>query len=78
MANPDTDSSAYDKAQEITEKALDAYVNNDPETGDKLIEEAKSVDEAAVRDVHEMLEEDAASEHDPEKLNKKLSKSDQG
>ena len=78
MTNPDTDSNAYDKAQEITEKALDAYTKNDPKTGDKLIEEAKSVDETAVRDVHEMLEEDAASEHDPEKLNETLSKSGQG
>lgn len=75
MANPDTDSNAYDKAQEITEKALDAYVKNDTETGDKLIEEAKSLDETAVKDVHDMLEEDAASEHDPAKLNEGLSKS---
>ena len=74
MANSDTDSNAYDKAQEITEKALDAYVKNDTKTGDKLVEEAKSLDEAAVKDVHDMLREDAASEHDTAKLNKGLSK----
>ena len=77
MANSETDPSTYDKAQAITEKALDAYVKNDAKTGDKLIEEAKNLDETAVRDVHEMLEEDADSEHDPAKLNKDLSASGQ-
>ena len=77
MANPKTDSKAYDKAQAITEKALEAYAKNDTKTGDKLIEEARSLDETAVKDVHEMLEEDAGSEHDPAKLNKNLSASGQ-
>jgi hypothetical protein len=60
---------SYDRAREMTEKALDAYVEGDEKTGGKLVEQAKSVNEAAVRDVHEELEEDAASEHDPQKLN---------
>lgn len=64
----------YDRARELTEKALDAYVEGDEKTGGKLVEQAKSVNEDAVRDVHEELEEDAASEHDPEKLNQSASK----
>jgi hypothetical protein len=38
----------------------------------KLVNEAKAVDETAVRDVAEELEEDASSEHDPAKLNQKM------
>ena len=59
---------SYDRAREMTEKALDAYVEGDEKTGGKLVEQAKSLNEAAVRDVHQELEEDAASEHDPAKL----------
>jgi hypothetical protein len=36
-----------------TEKALDAYVEGDEKTGGKLVGQAKNVNEAAVRDVHE-------------------------
>jgi hypothetical protein len=74
---PNNESAApksYDRAREVTEKALDAYVEGDDETGGKLVEQAKSINEAAVRDVHEELEEDAASEHDPEKLSHAASK----
>jgi len=74
MSNDDRAASKYDRAREITEKALDAYVEGDEKTGGKLVEQAKTVDEAAVRDVHEELEEDAASEHDPEKLSQSESK----
>jgi phosphoribosyl-ATP pyrophosphohydrolase len=66
--NENAASESYDRAREITEKALDAYVEGDDKIGGKLVEEAKDLNEAAVRDVHEELEEDAASEHDPEKL----------
>jgi hypothetical protein len=59
---------SYDRAREITEKALDAYVEGDEQTGCKLVDQAKSLNEDAVRDVHAELEEDAASEHDPRKL----------
>jgi hypothetical protein len=64
---------SYDRAREMTEKALDAYVEGDEEAGGKLVEQAKNVNEAAVRDVHEELEEDAASEHDPQKLSRPAS-----
>lgn len=67
-------SGSYDRAREMTEKALDAFVEGDEKTGAKLVEQAKGVDEAAVRDVHEELEEDAASEHDPDKLNRSVTK----
>ena len=50
------------------EKALDAYVEGDEKTGGKLVEQAKDLNEAAVRDVHQELEEDAVSEHNPAKL----------
>lgn len=68
-ANENSEPKSYDRAREMTEKALDAYVEGDEKTGEKLIEQAKSVNEQAVRDVHEELEEDAGSEHDPKKLN---------
>jgi hypothetical protein len=58
----------------MTEKALDAYVEGDENTGGKLVDQAKAVNEAAVRDVHAELEEDAASEHDPHKLSEAASK----
>jgi hypothetical protein len=59
---------SYDRAREMTEKALDAYVGGDEATGGKLVDQAKGINEAAVRDVHAELQEDAASEHDPRKL----------
>lgn len=74
---PNEDSAApksYDRAREMTEKALDAYVEGDEKTGGKLVEQAKTVNEAAVRDVHQELEEDAASEHDPQKLSQSAPK----
>jgi hypothetical protein len=67
-------SKSYDRAREMTEKALDAFVEGDEKTGGKLVEQAKGVNETAVRDVQQELEEDAASEHDPEKLSQSGSK----
>jgi hypothetical protein len=67
---------SYDRAREITEKALDAFVEGDEKSGSKLLEQAKAVNEAAVRDVHEELEEDAKSEHDPENLSRSMPKKD--
>jgi hypothetical protein len=58
----------------MTEKALDAYVEGDEKTGGKLVDQAKAVNEAAVRDVNDELEEDATSEHDPQKLSEAASK----
>jgi hypothetical protein len=39
----------------------------------KLVEQAKGVNAAAACDVYKELEEDAASEHDPEKLSQSVS-----
>ena len=50
----------------MTEKALEAFVEGDEKSGAKLVEQAKRVNEAAVRDVHEELEEDAAFRARPE------------
>jgi hypothetical protein len=61
-------SKSYDRARQIADKALDAYVEGDEKTGGKLVDQAKAVNEAAVRDVNDELEDDAASEHDPRKL----------
>ncbi|MDB5400005.1 MAG: hypothetical protein QOF70_903 [Acetobacteraceae bacterium] len=69
---------SYDHARELTEKALDAFVEGDEKNGTKLVEQAKGVNESAVRDVHEELEEDAASEHDPAKLGQSSSKKNPG
>ena len=58
----------------MTGQALDAYVEGDGESGSKLVERAKGLKEAAVRDVHQELEEGAASEHNPNQLNQSISK----
>jgi len=63
------DDKSYDKARDLTEKALDAYVESDDAKGDELVEQAKQVNEKAVRDVNAELEEDADAEHDPAALN---------
>jgi hypothetical protein len=77
MSNDDSAApKPYDRAREMTEKALDAFVEGDEQSGSKLVEQAKAVNEAAVRDVHEELEEDAKSEHDPEKLSRSMPKKD--
>jgi hypothetical protein len=77
MANDkSTAPKSYDRAREMTEKALDAYVEGDQATGESLVDQAKRVNETAVRDVHAELEEDAASEHDPRKLSEAVSKKD--
>ena len=68
------DSKSYDRAREVAEKALDAYVEGDEKKGGELVEQAKNVNEAAVRDVQDELEEDAGSEHDTEKLSQATSK----
>ena len=72
MANDETETTAYEKAREITEQALDALKDNDDAKAGELIDEAKRVDENAVKDVQEMLDEDASSEHDPAKLNEDM------
>ncbi|MBS0639138.1 MAG: hypothetical protein U1E70_29785 [Acetobacteraceae bacterium] len=64
------DEKSYEKARDLTEKALDSYVESDDARGDELVEQAKAVNEKAVRDVQDELEEDAGAEHDPAKLQK--------
>nr|WP_294552801.1 hypothetical protein [uncultured Rhodopila sp.] len=78
MADNETETTDYEKAREITEKALDALRDNDDAEAGRLIEEARRVDENAVEDVQEMLEEDASSEHDPAKLNEDIAKQNRG
>ena len=68
------ESKSYDRARKMAEKALDAYVEGDEKTGGKLVDQAQGVNEAAVRDVHDELQEDEASEHDPGKLSQSVSK----
>jgi hypothetical protein len=63
------DDKSYEKARDLTEKALDAYVESDDAKGDELVDQAKQVNEKAVRDVNQELQEDAGSEHDPAALN---------
>lgn len=58
----------YEEARALVEDALDAYARGEDEAGDRLIDEAKKLNLAAVEDVYEELEEDASSEHDPEKI----------
>lgn len=81
-AAPKSDESAapksYDRAREMTEKALDAFVEGDEKGGADLVDQAKRVNDAAVRDVHKELEEDAASEHNPKKLNEETPKENPG
>jgi phosphate uptake regulator len=76
MTNNDIETTPYEKAREITEKALEAFKDNDDSKASELVDEARRVDENAVRDVHETLEEDASSEHDPAKLNKDIENRD--
>jgi len=79
MANDETSKAgSYDKAREMTEKALDAYVNDDEAKGDKLVEQARSINQKAVEDVNAELEEDASSEHDPAKLKEQAARTDRG
>lgn len=59
---------SYDKARNVTERALDAYVKGDGSKGDRLVDQAKAKNEQAVKDVAQELEEDAGSQHDPSKI----------
>jgi hypothetical protein len=59
-------SDAYEKARDKADAALEAYAKKDEPKGDALIEQAKSLDPDAVKDVLEELEEDAAAEHAPD------------
>lgn len=66
------DDKKYDQAREISEKALEAFVDGDEDKAGKLVEQAKATNPQAVKDVAQELDEDAGSEHDPAKLNEDL------
>jgi len=57
-------------AREVTEEALDAYVQGDNKTGDKLVDEAKRKEPEAVKEVLQDLDEDAGSDHSVPKENR--------
>lgn len=61
----------YDQARGLSEKALDALVHGDDKAG-KLVGQAKGINPQAVKDIVQELDEDAASEHDPAKINDQL------
>jgi hypothetical protein len=64
--------SSYDKAREIAEGALTKTVEGDDKAAEKLAQEAKATNQQAVEDVLQDLDEDAGSEHDPEKIREDL------
>ena len=76
--NRNENEKSYDHARQITENALDAYVEGDEKGGSELINEAKAVNEAAVKDVRDELQDDAGSEHDVKKLNDQMAKKQPG
>ena len=53
--------SEHDKAHDLAEEALGAYAKGDEKKGDKLAEQAKTIDRSAVAEVVEDLDEDAAA-----------------
>ena len=67
------DEKRYDKARELAEDALKKAVDGDDKAAEKLAQEAKATDPQAVEDVLQELDEDAGSEHDPEKIKEELS-----
>ena len=66
------DDNKYDQARDLSEKALDAFVEGDEDKAAKLVDQAKTADPQAVKDVVQELDEDAGSEHDPAKINQEL------
>jgi hypothetical protein len=61
MASGDTDSSKHDKARDLTEQALEKLVEGQDGAADELIEKAKKLDQSAVEEVVDDLDEDAAN-----------------
>jgi hypothetical protein len=66
------DSPKYDQARKLAEDALKKTVEGDDKTAEKLAQKAKATNPQAVEDVLQDLDEDASSEHDPEKINEEL------
>jgi uncharacterized protein HemY len=68
--------SSYEKARELAEEALTKTVEGDDKAAEKLAQKAKATDQQAVEDVLADLDEDAGSEHDPEKIREDLGNDD--
>jgi hypothetical protein len=66
------DDKNYDKARGLAEDALKKTVEGDDAAAEKLAQKAKATDPQAVEDVLQDLDEDASSEHDPEKIKEEL------
>jgi hypothetical protein len=66
------DENSYDKARGLAEDALKKTVEGDDTSAEKLAEKAKATDPLAVKDVLQELDEDASSEHDPQKIKEDL------
>ena len=62
------DDKGYDKARGLAEDALKKTVEGDDVSAEKLAEEAKATNQQAVEDVLQELDEDASSEHDPQRI----------
>jgi len=67
-----SDEKNYDKARELAENSLRKSVEGDDAAADRLAEDAKATNQQAVEDVLQDLDEDAGSEHDPEKIREQL------
>jgi histone H3/H4 len=65
------DNKQYDKARELAEEAMKKTVEGDDVGAEKLAKKAKATNSQAVEDVLNDLDEDADSEHDPDKINEK-------
>jgi hypothetical protein len=68
------DNTKYDKARGLAEDALKKTVDGDDKAAEALAQQAKATDMKAVEDVLQELDEDAGSEHDPEKIREDLGK----
>ena len=51
----------HEKALDLTEQALEKLTKGDDKAADQLLEQAKKLDETAVAEVVEDLDEDAAN-----------------
>jgi hypothetical protein len=62
------DEKGYEKARRLAEGALKKTVEGDDASAEKLAEKAKATNQQAVEDVLQELDEDASSEHDPQRI----------
>lgn len=54
---------AHDKARDLTEKALDAFVEGNEDKAGSLVDKARKMDPSGVQEVMDDLEEDKNSDH---------------